>query len=163
LPVRLLWTTSNKNTQSHLLGEIGSYAGLFWAWEAAVISKPYRTDSFLGSSFAARDNLVELKDPMDNAGQTALDLINRAATAAREGNSQAISTINELTLQLQTASNRIKELEAKAEHYQARAERAERWFTAISTEIQRQFLDLGNKQPDQPPRYSHFRVATSEI
>jgi chromosome segregation ATPase len=146
-----------------LLNQIASYTGLFCSAGVVVITKPYRTDPLLGSSFAARDNLVELKDPMDNAGQTALDLINRAATAAREGNSQALSAINELTLQLQTANNRIKELEAKAEHYQARAERAERWFTAISTEIQRQFLDLGNKQPDQPPRYSHFRVATSEM
>jgi chromosome segregation ATPase len=132
-----------------------------------VISKPYRTDSFLGSSYAARDNLVELKDTMDSAGQTALDLIGRAASAAREGNSQAISTINELTLQLQTAHNRIKELEAKAEHYQARAERAEKWFTAIANEIQRQFIDLGNigtRPPDQSPRYPHhFRVAGSEV
>jgi hypothetical protein len=106
--------------------------------------------------------LVELKDSMDNAGQTALDLINRAATAARESNTNAFSAINELTLQLQTASNRIKELEAKVEHYQVRAERAERWFTAISNEIQRQFLDVWNKQPDQSQRHPHFRVATSE-
>lgn len=129
-----------------------------------MISKPYRTDHPLfGSSFSARDNLVELKDFMDNAGQTALDLINRAASVARESSSHAVTAINELTLQLQTANNRIKELEVKVEHYQVRAERAERWFTAISTEIQRQFLDVWNKQPDQPPRYPQFRVAGSEL
>ena len=126
-----------------------------------MISKPYRADTALDHLLSAKENLVDLKDSMDSAGHAALDLIHRAASTARESNNQALGAINELTLQLQTANNRIKELEAKIEHYQVRAERAERWFTTISTEIQRQFLELRHKEPEQPLRHPNFRIAGS--
>jgi hypothetical protein len=122
-----------------------------------MLSRPFRADAGLGSTFSLKESLVDLKDSMDSAGQAALDLINRASTNAKENNNQALSAIQELSLQLQTASSRIKELEGQVSHYRVRAERAERWFATISAEIQRQFQDVLDKSPDQPTR--PFRIA----
>ena len=107
----------------------------------------------MGSSFSFKDSLVDLKDSMDNAGQATLDLINRAAITAKENDNEALNAIRELSLQLQTGSNQIKELEGQANHYRIRAERAEQWFAAISAEIQRQFQDVLEK----PPEHRHVR------
>ncbi|MGA2943509.1 MAG: hypothetical protein ABSE50_15875, partial [Xanthobacteraceae bacterium] len=76
-----------------------------------MLSKPFRVDTALGSSFSLKDSLVDLKDSMDSAGQAALDMINRAANTTKESNNEALNAIHELSLQLQTASSRIKELE----------------------------------------------------
>jgi len=124
-----------------------------------MLSKPFRVDTALGSSFSLKDSLVDLKDSMDSAGQAALDMINRAANTTKESNNEALNAIHELSLQLQTASSRIKELEGQVSHYRVRAERAERWFATISAEIQRQFQDALDKPSEQPPRQPYFRVA----
>jgi chromosome segregation ATPase len=124
-----------------------------------MLSKPFRADAALGSSFSLKDSLVDLKDSMDSAGQAALDMINRAALSAKENNNQAVSALQELSLQVQAANSRIKELEGQLSHYRLRAERAERWFATISAEIQRQFQDVLDKPPEQPPRPPHFRIA----
>jgi chromosome segregation ATPase len=116
-----------------------------------MLSKPFRADTALGSSFSLKDSLVDLKDSMDSAGQAALDMINRAANTTKESNNEALNAIHELSLQLQTGSSRIKELEGQVNHYRVRAERAERWIAAISTEIQRQFQDV----LDKPPEHRH--------
>lgn len=87
-----------------------------------------------------------------------MDLIQRAADSARESSSRASETINDLSLQLQTANSRIRDLEATIEEYQIRAERAEKWFTAVSSEIHRQFDEVDT--PDQMVR--QFRIASSE-
>ena len=124
-----------------------------------MLSKPFRADTALGSSFSLKDSLVDLKDSMDSAGQAALDLINRAANTTKDSNTQALNTIQELSMQLQSASTRIKELESQITHYRVRAERAERWFATISSEIQRQFHDVLDKSPEQAARQSPFRIA----
>ena len=127
-----------------------------------MITKPFRTDPLFGSALPPKDSGIDLRDPMDSAGQATLELLHRAATTAKESSSEAIDTIHELSVQLQTANNRIRELEGKVEHYQVRAERAERWFATISAEIQRQFLDVFDKSGGQPPRHPHFRLASSQ-
>jgi chromosome segregation ATPase len=124
-----------------------------------MLSKPFRVDTALGSSFSLKDSLVDLKDSMDSAGQAALDMINRAATTTKDSNNQALNAIQELSLQLQSAGSRIKELEGQVNHYRVRAERAERWFATISAEIQRQFQDALDKPSEQPLRQPYFRVA----
>jgi chromosome segregation ATPase len=87
-------------------------------------------------------------------------LINRAAISAKESNTEALGAIQELSLQLQAANSRIKELEGQVNHYRVRAERAERWFATISAEIQRQFQDVLERPAEpQPSRQSHFRIA----
>jgi hypothetical protein len=123
-------------------------------------SKPFRIDTALGSSFSLQESLVDLKDSMDSAGRAALDLINRAAVSAKESSDQAHATMQELSLQLLAANSRIKELEGQVGHYRVRAEQAERWFATISAEIQRQFHNVLNKQPEQQPQES-LRVASS--
>jgi hypothetical protein len=118
-----------------------------------MLSKHFRADAALSSSFSLKDSLVDLKDSMDSAGQGTLDLINRAAVTAKEGNNEALNAIRELSLQLQTGGSRIKELEGQVSHYRIRAERAEQWFAAISAEIRRQFQDV----LDKPPEHRHVR------
>lgn len=88
-------------------------------------------------------------DPLDVAGKNALEIIQRAASAARESSKLAITTVQELSLQLQTANSRITELEARLRHYQDKVERSQKWFSTISTELQRQFLEVpGSIQAD---------------
>jgi chromosome segregation ATPase len=124
-----------------------------------MLSTPFRADAALGSSFSLKDSLADLKDSMDSAGQTTLDMVNRAAATAKESNNQALSAMQELSLQIQSASSRIKELEGQVNHYRTRAERAERWFATISAEIQRQFQDVLDKATGQPARQAQFRLA----
>jgi chromosome segregation ATPase len=118
-----------------------------------MVSRPFRADSALGSSFSLKDSLVDLKNSMDGAGQATLDLINGAAMKAKESNNEALNAIRELSLQLQTASSRIKEFEGQISHYQDRAQQAEQWIAAISAEIQRQFQDI----LDKPIEHRHVR------
>jgi hypothetical protein len=118
-----------------------------------MLSKSFRADTALGSSFSLKDSLIDLKDSMDCSGQAALDMINRAALTAKESNNQAFNAIQELSLQLQTGSSRIKELEGQVNHYRVRAERAEQWFATIAAEIQQQFQDV----LDKPPEHRHVR------
>jgi hypothetical protein len=110
----------------------------------AIFSQPLSADA---QSFIPEDNL-------DIAGRTALDQIYNAARSAKETNKHARNAVHELTIQLQTARERIAELEAKVGEYQERAERAERWFTTIAAEIQRHFPEVLPARPEPTRSYS---------
>ena len=85
-------------------------------------------------------------DQLDCAGQTILQLLNKAAGVAEENSRHAIETAQRLSHQLRTAENRIAELEAEAWAYQEQAERAEQWLQKVYTEIEDRFLS--DKQED---------------
>jgi hypothetical protein len=89
-------------------------------------------------------------DPVDVAGKNVLEMIQRAANAAGESSKLAIGIVQDLSAQLQTANNRAKELEAKLRHCQDQVERSQKWFTTISAELQRQFLELPANIPVGP-------------
>ena len=79
-------------------------------------------------------------DQLDRAGQTILQLLNKAAGVA-EGNSRhAIETAQRLSHQLRAAENRIAELEAEVAAYQEQAERAEQWLHRVYSEIEERFM-----------------------
>ena len=62
-------------------------------------------------------------DQLDRAGQTILQLLNKAAGVAEENSRHAIETAQRLSHQLRAAENRIAELEAEVAAYQEQAER----------------------------------------
>src|SRR5215831_14241905 len=85
-------------------------------------------------------------DPLDEAGQTVMGMLQQAAAVANENCQHALGVAHKLSLQLRTAEDRIKTLEAEVRHYQDRAGRAEEWLVRISIEIEQKFLDRGRAE-----------------
>jgi hypothetical protein len=79
-------------------------------------------------------------DQLDRAGQTILQLLNKAAGVAEENSKHAIETAQRLSHQLWAAEQRIAELEAEVVTYQEQAERAEQWLHRVYTEIEDRFI-----------------------
>jgi molecular chaperone GrpE (heat shock protein) len=77
---------------------------------------------------------------LDKAGQTILQLLHRAADVAEDNSRHALEMAQKLSQQLRTAEDRIAELEAEAETYRERAERAEQWLRKVYAEIEDRFL-----------------------
>ena len=80
---------------------------------------------------------------LDRAGQTILQLLNKAAGVAEENSRNAIELAQGFSHKLRAAEGRIAELEAQAAAYQEQAERAEQWLHRVYTEIQERFLRDG--------------------
>jgi hypothetical protein len=78
---------------------------------------------------------------LDKAGQTILQLLNKAADVAEQNSRHAIDMAQRLAHQLRAAEDRIAELEAEVEAYRQQAERAEQWLHKVYTEIEERFLD----------------------
>src|SRR5271155_6038663 len=64
---------------------------------------------------------------LDNAGQAIMRLLHKAAGVAEANSQQALDMAQKLSHELRAAEDRIAELEADAQTYQVRAERAEQW------------------------------------
>ena len=62
---------------------------------------------------------------LDKAGQTILQLLNKAAGTVEQNSKRAIDLAQKFSHQLRTAEDRIAELEAEVATYQDRSERAE--------------------------------------
>ena len=92
---------------------------------------------FARSAQGARDDNTQL----DKAGQTILQLLNKAADVAEQNSRHAIDTAQRLSHQLRAAEDRIAELEAEVEAYRQQADRAEQWLHKVYTEIEDRFLD----------------------
>ncbi len=92
---------------------------------------------FARSAQGARDDNTQL----DKAGQTILQLLNKAADVAEQNSRHAIDTAQRLSHQLRAAEDRIAELEAEVEAYRQQAERAEQWLHKVYTEIEDRFLN----------------------
>jgi hypothetical protein len=97
---------------------------------------------FARSAQRARDDNTEL----DRAGQTILQLLNKAADVAEQNSRHAIDTAQRLSRQLRAAEGRIAELEAEVEAYRQQAERAEQWLHKVYTEIEDRFLGQNKNQ-----------------
>jgi chromosome segregation ATPase len=91
---------------------------------------------FARSAQGGRDDNAQL----DKAGQTILQLLNKAANVAEQNRRHAIDTAQRLSHQLRAAQDRIAELEAEVEAYRQQAERAEQWLHKVYTEIEDRFL-----------------------
>ena len=73
-------------------------------------------------------------------GQAILDLLHTAADEAELDSRQTLETAQRLSRQLQAAQDRIAKLETEVRLYREKLERAERWLSKISTEIEDLFL-----------------------
>jgi hypothetical protein len=68
------------------------------------------------------------QDPLDQAGQSIMGLLQQAATTAKENCGHALRVAHGLSVQLRAAEDQIKALEADLRHFQDRATRAENWL-----------------------------------
>ncbi len=91
-------------------------------------------------------------DQLDRAGQTVLQLLNKAAGVAEENSQRAIDIAERLSQQLRAAEGRIAELEAEAATYQEQAERAAQWLHRVYTEIEERFLHQAQNARRVPQR-----------
>jgi DNA repair exonuclease SbcCD ATPase subunit len=121
-----------------------------------MVIRNEKADSAFHGHYATEARAQENADPLDVAGKSVLDLIQRAASAAKENSEHALDVARRLSAQLQAADQRIAELEAKIGHYQDRAERAENWLHQISSEIRQLFLEKPEKREDPIPPPTHI-------
>jgi DNA repair exonuclease SbcCD ATPase subunit len=91
-------------------------------------------------------------DQLDTAGQTILQLIQRAAGVAEDNSRQALEMAQKLSHQLQSAEARVAELEADVDGYREKCDRAEQWLHRIYTEIEERFLRQGEGLRGAPQR-----------
>ena len=97
---------------------------------------------------AARSGVTNSTDQLDNAGQTILRLLHKAAGVAEENSRYALDQAQKLSHQLRAAEDRIAELEAEVQVYQDRTERAEEWLHKIYSEIEERFI----RRPEEKRR-----------
>jgi hypothetical protein len=83
-------------------------------------------------------------DQLDNAGQTILRLLHKAAGVAEANSQHALDMAQKLSHQLRAAEDRIAELEAEVGLYKEKADRAEQWLHKVYTEIENRFLRQDN-------------------
>ena len=79
-------------------------------------------------------------DQLDRAGQTILNMLHNAANLAEANSQHALDMAQKLSHQLRAAEQRIAELEAEAQLYQQKSERAEQWLHKVYTEIEERFI-----------------------
>jgi hypothetical protein len=85
-------------------------------------------------------------DQLDNAGQTILRLLHKAAGVAEANSQHALDMAQKLSHQLRAAEDRIAELEAEVGIYRDKADRAEQWLHKVYTEIEDRFLRQDNSR-----------------
>jgi chromosome segregation ATPase len=77
---------------------------------------------------------------LDQAGQTILQLLNKAADVVEQNSRYAMDTAQQLSHQLRAAEHRIAQLEAELEEHQQQAERAEQWLHTAYTQIEQRLM-----------------------
>ena len=85
---------------------------------------------------------------LDSAGQAIMRLLHKAAGVAEANSQHALDMAQKLSHELRAAEDRIAELEADAQTYQERAERAEQWLHKIYTDVEERFI----KRPEEKRR-----------
>jgi predicted nucleic acid-binding Zn-ribbon protein len=80
-------------------------------------------------------------DELDRAGHAIMDVLRQATGAVEAKYQQAVERTHQLSAQLRSAEDRVKELEARVWHHEGRAERAEDWLYQISVEIEQKFFN----------------------
>jgi hypothetical protein len=91
------------------------------------------------------------QDPLDQAGQSIMGLLQEAATTAKENCGRALRVAHGLSLQLRAAEDQIKALEADLRHFQDRAMSAENWLQRISREIEARFFEPSDGHQQHAP------------
>ena len=100
----------------------------------------YQSEFVIPFAPASKSAALAGADQLDTAGQTILQLLNKAADVAEQNSRHAIDMAQKLSHQLRAAHQRISELEAEVVAYRDQAERAEQWLHKVYTEIEERFL-----------------------
>ena len=90
--------------------------------------------------FAPKQMLQGELEPIDQAGNAVLALLQEASDLSKENVERAMTVAHRLSLQLRTAEDRITELEGQVELLEGRATRAEQWLAAIKKEIEERLI-----------------------
>jgi hypothetical protein len=112
----------------------------------------YESESVVEFASASRNAAPGGVDRLDSAGQTILQLLNKAANVAEQNSKHAIDMAQKLSHQLRAAQQRISELEAEVAAHQNQAERAEQWLHKVYTEIEDRFLQQGRSRAQNGAR-----------
>src|SRR5271154_3047099 len=109
----------------------------------------YESESVISFAPAAKNAAPpDSADQLDNAGQTILRLLHKAAGVAEANSQHALEMAQKLSHKLRAAEDRIAELEAEVQLYQEKADRAEQWLHKVYTEIDERFI----RQPEEKRR-----------
>jgi hypothetical protein len=100
------------------------------------------------STPTAREIASGSNDQSESVGQTILRLLHEAADETETDCRRSVETAHKLSHQLHAAQDRIAELEAEIRLYREKAERAERWLSRISNEIEDRLIN----EPEEKQR-----------
>ena len=106
----------------------------------------YESESVTQFASASKNAAPAGVDQLDRAGQTILQLLNKAAGVAEENSRNAIELAQGFSHKLRVAEGRVAELETQAAAYQEQAERAEQWLHKVHTEIEDRFFQQGRSR-----------------
>ena len=110
------------------------------------------SESVIPFTPAARSAAADGVDQVDQAGQTILGLLHRAAGVAEANSQHALEMAQKLSHQLRAAEDRIADLEAEVGMYKEKADRAEQWLHRVYTEIEDRFLRQDDGRRGAPQR-----------
>jgi threonine aldolase len=117
------------------------YGGYLWrVCVGGLAMAVYQSESVVQLASVSKKAAATGVDQLDSAGQTILQLLNKAANVAEQNSKHAIDMAQKLAHELRAAQQRISELEAEVVAYQNQAERAEQWLHKVYTEIEDRFL-----------------------
>ena len=111
-------------------------------------SGAYESESVVPFAPAAKNAISSDASQLDSAGQAIMKLLHKAAGVAEANSQHALDMAQKLSHQLRAAEDGIAELEADAQTYQERAERAEQWLHKIYTDVEERFI----KRPEEKRR-----------
>ncbi len=103
-------------------------------------SGAYESESVVPFAPTAKNASSSDASQLDSAGQAIMRLLHKAAGVAEANSQHALDMAQKLSHQLRAAEDRIAELEANAQSYQERAERAEQWLHKIYTDVEERFI-----------------------
>ena len=88
-------------------------------------------------------------DAVDRTGQAIVSLLQEAAETANSKCDRAMDLAHKLSMELQAAEERIRELELEMRRYQDRAQRAEQWLVRIRNDIEQKFFEKAPPAAEQ--------------
>jgi len=101
----------------------------------------FESDTVVAFPPVTKDAAPDGIDQLDEAGQTILRLLHKAAGVAEQNSRHALDVAQKLSHQLRAAEDRIAELEAEVELYREKSDRAEQWLHEVYTEIEERFIN----------------------
>src|SRR2546423_10454903 len=100
-------------------------------------------------AFAPKKGRPDITILADDAGDSIVAMLHKAADMAKEDCARAMDLAHKLSFQLRDAEERARELEAQATHFRERAAHAEDWLVNIHNEVEQTFFQ---KKDDQNSR-----------